>query len=154
MAYLSTCKMTFQSTPPHGGRLQPNLLAQPLHLFQSTPPHGGRRFYGEWLVPHTLFQSTPPHGGRLRVVQGQEEKGVVSIHAPAWGATTVRLPRAAVDRMFQSTPPHGGRHKGNRWSMLFNTFQSTPPHGGRPPMDDGLFGSLVVSIHAPAWGAT
>ena len=58
----------FQSTPPHGGRLQ---KAAPRHTpspkFQSTPPHGGRPSAAA--LPRRFrwsFQSTPPHGGRPR----------------------------------------------------------------------------------------
>ena len=56
---------------------------------------------------------------------------VVSIHAPAWGATGARLEKLAARKQFQSTPPRGGRRK-------TLTQRRTNP----------------VSIHAPAWGAT
>ena len=55
----------------------------------------------------------------------------VSIHAPAWGATT----RTSCKRFPRS-------------------FQSTPPHGGRPLRNHGKRRPVAVSIHAPAWGAT
>ena len=32
----------FQSTPPHGGRLDPVPVDFSISVFQSTPPHGGR----------------------------------------------------------------------------------------------------------------
>ena len=35
----------------------------------------------------TEFQSTLPHGERPKEVQKRREAGLVSIHAPAWGAT-------------------------------------------------------------------
>ena len=34
--------MRFQSTPPHGGRLEKMERLLAMHEFQSTPPHGGR----------------------------------------------------------------------------------------------------------------
>ncbi len=64
----------------------------------------------------------PPHPGATRV----------SIHAPAWGATTMR--RASAGRPA--------------------SFQSTLPHGERPPVARTLRTLKEVSIHAPAWGAT
>ena len=78
---------------------------------------------------------------------------LVSIHAPAWGATGYRLtlslrlrgfnprPRMGGDAVgrgrfkevfaFQSTPPHGGRHHAPAATPCVLKFQSTPPHGGR-----------------------
>ena len=73
----------------------------------------------------------------------------VSIHAPAWGATGCDASTAE----FQSTLPRGERpprpvrhrHAG---------FQSTLPRGERPQPRPPLYARKVVSIHAPAWGAT
>ena len=62
---------------------------------------------------------------------GQTLDGLVSIHAPARGATKVDLPlqRAA---WFQSTPPRGGRRLAANTFYCVRLFQSTPPRGGRP----------------------
>ena len=100
------------------------------------------------------FQSTRPHGARHQSVAMTYIGCKVSIHAPAWGATTVIL---HVDRsilpfqstrphgarlsdeaptgqvsMFQSTRPHGARQKRNAAMPTGNEFQSTRPHGARP----------------------
>ena len=56
---------------------------------------------------------------------------VVSIHAPAWGATTLLRP-SIPPVMFQSTHPRGVRQ----------TYHGLSEYRDR------------VSIHAPAWGAT
>ena len=56
---------------------------------------------------------------------------MVSIHAPAWGATIDVVPITLT--LFQSTLPHGERHDSRR------NYVRT---------------ALPVSIHAPAWGAT
>ena len=54
----------------------------------------------------------------------------VSIHVPAWGATTeflaMRLPT-----MFQSTFPRGERHTANHGCLFWEMFQSTLPRGER-----------------------
>ena len=77
----------------------------------------------------------------------------VSIHVPAWGATTeflaMRLPT-----MFQSTFPRGERHTANHGCLFWEMFQSTLPRGERPCVIFLLDIGVVVSIHAPAWGAT
>ncbi len=111
-------------------------------------------FLFEW------FQSTPPHGGRP-VQDGRNPRtSMVSIHAPAWGATGVQVPLAAPlfrfqstpphggrrwdyaksisDKEFQSTPPHGGRRKTPSFKIAFGEFQSTPPHGGRLHADNSM----------------
>ncbi len=100
-------------------------------LFQSTPPHGGRHLKGIFKYVAMVFQSTPPHGGRRQVVT-RMHPGMVSIHAPAWGATALWLTSLSVIPSFQSTPPHGGRHARGRQAGA----------------------GAGVSIHAPAWGAT
>ena len=63
---------------------------------------------------------------------GLFDDGDISIHAPAWGATTVTRAVGAVGDVFQSTLPHGER---------------PPTRAKEPTMFD-------ISIHAPAWGAT
>ena len=55
-----------------------------------------------------MFQSTPPHGGRHQVPLIGNVSSLVSIHAPAWGATPISV-LDPVTGSFQSTPPHGGR---------------------------------------------
>ena len=103
-------------------------------------------------------------------------KDVVSIHAPAWGATwQTRGSRNQSE--FQSTRPRGARHSTSLSicspSFCFNprarvgrdrpasprinlhwVFQSTRPRGARRVDDLCLSQHLRVSIHAPAWGAT
>jgi len=78
--------------------------------------------------------------------------GAVSIHAPAWGATTpavAMLPFA----LFQSTRPRGARP----WTPAFRSaLTSFNPRArvGRDVRASSCVLSCGVSIHAPAWGAT
>ena len=78
---------------------------------------------------------------------------VVSIHAPAWGATQLDSVYPGM-RVFQSTLPRGERPTKAVRQVLDNLFQSTLPRGERrcPALPALLIPS--VSIHAPAWGAT
>ena len=77
------------------------------------------------------FQSTRPHGARHLEEQSRLIMVLVSIHAPAWGATYT-IDQIEISCLFQSTRPHGARH----------------------PNPDRLSDRPPVSIHAPAWGAT
>ncbi len=120
------------------------------------------------------FQSTLPHGERLgrisdaRIYNSFNPRSrmgsdilalmdwigpVVSIHAPAWGATRLRV-RSSNDSLFQSTLPHGERRKKATMAIITPMFQSTLPHGERHDQVDAAGGAFRVSIHAPAWGAT
>ena len=77
---------------------------------------------------------------------------IVSIHAPAWGATfqTDQDPYA---HQFQSTPPHGGRQKSPFKRFQELSFNPRPRMGG-DIISIPLSQVNTVSIHAPAWGAT
>ena len=76
--------------------------------FQSTPPRRGRPCRLRLLNPKYRFNPRPREGGDS--FKGYSTSVlIVSIHAPAKGATTI-----AAD------------------SFPVNTFQSTPPRRGRP----------------------
>ena len=99
-----------------------------------------------------VFQSTHPHGVRPKASRFSMLCEYVSIHAPARGATFVRFALSALV-MFQSTHPHGVRHclflcpcKKSRFNPRTRTGCDGLQTGER------FFG--VVSIHAPARGAT
>ena len=80
-------------------------------------------------------------------------KGCISIHAPARGATISTNPRFNVIR-FQSTLPRGERHILVKIVSLNDRFQSTLPRGERPELVLREEGPRIISIHAPARGAT
>ena len=56
---------------------------------------------------------------------------MISIHAPAWGATIGFFPMISCE-----------------------AFQSTRPRGARRPQQQTPQRAKQISIHAPAWGAT
>ena len=78
---------------------------------------------------------------------------LVSIHAPAWGATG----RRSLCRGHRSVLTHAPT-RGATWdwslSSLAHQFQPTLPHGERLLTHDATLRAKIVSIHAPAWGAT
>ncbi len=77
----------FQSTPPHGGRLQRMKQPGPVFCFNPRPRMGGDASFCAASCVLPWFQSTPPHGGRLGHGNWLDWLDMVSIHAPAWGAT-------------------------------------------------------------------
>ena len=121
------------------------------------------------------FQSTRPRGARRLADRDAAPDGAVSIHAPAWGATSA-FTASSLSASFQSTRPRGARRAGigeavNRYRFnprarvgrdcktsvgMPNTlsFQSTRPRGARLSSSLSSWRRMCVSIHAPAWGAT
>ena len=78
----------------------------------------------------------------------------VSIHAPAWGATPSSMALMASATVFQSTHPRGVRQGSTSGFPNGGKFQSTHPRGVRLILELLPFQLFIVSIHAPAWGAT
>ena len=120
----------FQSTLPRGER-QLMLCLIFLYLkFQSTLPRGERRNNGNF---RTIYQCFNP---RSRVGSDVSASKVcytasVSIHAPAWGATTI-----------------GGMRRSFIFSFNPRSRVGSDHYNEKHNADE------VVSIHAPAWGAT
>ena len=129
-----------------------------------------------FLVVARVSIHAPAWGATRRACLQSMQGGSVSIHAPAWGATLWKRPRNGAmnpfqsthprgvrllpwrkprrPKMFQSTHPRGVRRESVPYALPAHVFQSTHPRGVRPqPVGGGGIGA-VVSIHAPAWGAT
>ena len=100
-------------------------------LFQSTRPRGARPVYTHILLFLCLFQSTRPRGAR------HEE------------LTMLTMPRK-----FQSTRPRGARHAKCVFPVPVPACFNPRAREGRDVLDMDLFQDAVVSIHAPARGAT
>ena len=122
------------------------------------------------------FQSTLPQGERHVPAFPLGDLRIISIHAPARGATGTVLPPITL-WTFQSTLPQGERHttgsstaasaaisihapaRGATLQPLTShlyqgIFQSTLPQGERPSHFHCFTASCGISIHAPARGAT
>ena len=79
---------------------------------------------------------------------------LVSIHAPAWGATKQKIRLFEKNKSFNPRA-RMGRDKGFLAGGFKGiTFQSTRPHGARRILQIRCKETVNVSIHAPAWGAT
>ena len=99
--------------------------------FQSTPPHGGRHSVSRWSTPCDIVSiHAPARGATGHVCHGPGHRDV-SIHAPARGATTL------AGFLF------------NRWMVSIHA-----PARGATRRDSEIRHPRSVSIHAPARGAT
>jgi len=121
----------FRSTPPRGGRPPPYTGDLTILMFRSTPPRGGRRQHSLRSFCQDLVSiHAPARGATLRIrVHLQHTR--VSIHAPAWGATAASSALLSFIASFDPRPRAGGDF-------------DQPVNLGR----------IQVSIHAPARGAT
>ena len=143
----------FQSTHPHGVRLPyvgvhprwssfnprtrtgcdsrsvSSVVTQP--MFQSTHPHGVRRLTSHIWAFSTTFQSTHPHGVRLYILGGHEVVFLVSIHAPARGATKTTSATIRVRLRFNPRTRTGCDVSFAAAAVNASVFQSTHPHGVR-----------------------
>ena len=104
--------------------------------------------------PTKSFQSTHPRGVRPPKCLPVPFQHRVSIHAPAWGATLTYQYVAGYVTKFQSTHPRGVRRRKSSIARKSERFQSTHPRGVRPSKGVRSKWDSLVSIHAPAWGAT
>ena len=144
----------FQSTLPHGERRRIRLPPHQPLTFQSTLPHGERRA-STCATPRPAWHFNPRSrmGSDHPVLLQFDAENAISIHAPAWGATSALAPGMAY-LIFQSTLPHGERQGGGGGKTARIRFQSTLPHGERRSHTNLQSSSEHISIHAPAWGAT
>jgi len=120
----------FQFTRPRGARRGPAHRAACASRFNSRARVGR-----DWLEPaaliHDVVSIHAPAWGATRRALAARAGDRVSIHAPAWGATRARDARTRSDGCFNSRA-----REGRDSCLLVSGFQSS------------------VSIHAPAWGAT
>jgi len=141
----------FQSTRPYGARLLRRQRWSISCAFQSTRPYGARRLPGKAMSCTRPFQSTRPYGARRqswapcprrtgfnpRARMGRDlvgaipvRWGIVSIHAPVWGATRRSADAPSVDPVSIHAPVWGAT-SGMRKGELCGLFQSTRPYGAR-----------------------
>ena len=99
------------------------------------------------------FQSTHPRGVRLRVlVRAYSIQPFQSTHPR--GVRRIPCEVYPADWKFQSTHPRGVRPSTTGDDLELFGFQSTHPRGVRLLNQFLYFYIKIVSIHAPAWGAT
>ena len=113
----------------------------------------GHDFGGRFATSGLEISIRAPAWGATSEAQRRALPERVSIRAPAWGATCI-VWMASTMLSFQSTRPRGARHISPSADLTGSVFQSTCPRGARRDEAGVLQHESLVSIHAPAWGAT
>ncbi len=120
-------------------------------MFQSTPPRGGRPATTS-MKPATMCFNPRPRVGGDQSRPDDLKPVLVSIHAPAWGATQLRCRCAHAEGVSIHAPAWGATHLGNSHPRKV-CFNPRPRVGGDTRPSERPV-RPTVSIHAPAWGAT
>ena len=102
--------------------------------------------------PH-LISIHAPAGGATPTPEEIAKWRAISIHAPAGGATPVG-PSRFLAYIFQFTPLREGRPTDQLKAKQQELFQFTPLREGRHARGSDGTVACVISIHAPAGGAT
>jgi len=110
------------SVPPEGG-------------FQFARPRGARRQASRSDTPDASFQFARPRGARRNKVMHMDRR-LVSIRAPAWGATA-NFMRLAAERQFQFARPRGARLLTIDGATKVVEFQFARPRGARRTVQVG-----------------
>ena len=143
----------FQFTLPRGERLAGAHFVDWETQFQFTLPRGERPAERYPTVNELAFQFTLPRGERRMTRARYWALRLVSIHAPAGGATQLlHLDDRGAEVSIHA--PAGGATVMTAEGGSPVVFQFTLPRGERPFNADLLYPFLCVSIHAPAGGAT
>ena len=102
-----------------------------------------------------LFQSTHPRGVRPHQGARPPASGIVSIHAPAWGATSHQDGhQPEPDPVSIHAPAWGATRQYEIKLGIPRKVSIHAPAWGATVMNDTVQALIAVSIHAPAWGAT
>ncbi len=131
LMYMCRANFWFQSTLPRGERhLIHHRDSCSCNSFNPRSRAGSDFLFATRCIIHIGFQSTLPRGERRAALLKSFTVANVSIHAPARGATLLKL-RSVGIMLFQSTLPRGERRSRPSMDMTICWFQSTLPRGER-----------------------
>ena len=122
-------------------------------MFQSTHPHGVRLDYSSKVYGTFVVSIHAPAWGATSSIIHLFGHLFVSIHAPAWGATHLKT-LSQLKSVFQSTHPHGVRLSSILSNLTKMSFNPRTRMGCDVRNGKKWAFATSVSIHAPAWGAT
>ena len=105
--------------------------------FNPRSREGSDRGRFQVILLFSQFQSTLPRRERLLSNPDAVNPSVISIHAPAKGATTPLKPKE-LSCLFQSTLPRRERRLDMRYTLFFSIFQSTLPRRERQNAEKAL----------------
>ena len=170
--------MGFQSTHPRGVRPGWSWLGiMPWDVSIHAPAWGATFWAMFCSAPYPMFQSTHPRGVRRRRCLCYGYRGPCFNPRTRVGCDRADILPVKARPGFQSTHPRGVRLADDTVRALIAEFQSTHPRGVRPGPETSAFTLSasfnprtrvgcdllrvyqhtryrLVSIHAPAWGAT
>ena len=124
-----------------------------IHSFQSTLPRRERRTSRCNSSVGPQFQSTLPRRERRNASTWTYPRKHISIHAPAKGATAF-LVTPSLKTIFQSTLPRRERHGGGVKKFTIKRDFNPRSREGSDRVSLLYLPSNLISIHAPAKGAT
>jgi len=122
--------------------------------FQSTPPRGGRRFVTMEEILALEVSIHAPAWGATSMLATRGRVRIVSIHAPAWGATRGVRRGGRSSAVSIHAPAWGATRRRRSATALSHSFNPRPRVGGDTADRRVAEQVARVSIHAPAWGAT
>ena len=100
------------------------------------------------------FQSTHPHGVRHNATATLRAVRKISIHAPAWGATRPSWTPRQRSQNFNPRTRMGCDQSIICTSAISSYFNPRTRMGCDKNLMDEKEAGSIISIHAPAWGAT
>src|SRR5690606_30025273 len=119
----------FNPRPRVGG--DPRHGERPLRLHRFNPrPRVGGDSTARSIAARGLVSIHAPAWGATARFPLRLAQLTVSIHAPAWGATSCGYTSFPVVLTFQSTPPRGGRRLGRAFAKTNSRFNPRPRVGG------------------------
>ena len=116
-------------------------------------PANGATGHKSFVSTASSFQSTLRRTERRKISRNREVRTTISIHAPTNGATSVNNFSDGINR-FQSTLRRTERLQCIPVSFSYSSFQSTLRRTERPQLLCKIKLFTIISIHAPANGAT
>ena len=150
----SFSNLYFNSRPCGRGFVRSVHPAAPYNLFQFTPLREG--LPGVLRDPHVSVPISihAPAGGASTGGVSRYTCLLISIHAPAGGASASVIAKYFWFHHFNSRPCGRGFRDGIAYGKSPPQFQFTPLREGLPGIQGITAGLLLISIHAPAGGAS
>ncbi len=122
--------------------------------FQSTLPRGERQIIMQRNMVSSDFNPRSREGSDARTAISDRFGLIISIHAPARGATLIMRAMTQVQPISIHAPARGATRPRYNYVRCNSVFQSTLPRGERHWAGNQVMSIVNISIHAPARGAT
>ena len=145
--------LSFNPRARMGRDLTSALQRHPHRRFQSTRPHGARHRARPRLTVRPCFNPRARMGRDVRDYLGAGHFVTVSIHAPAWGATESAFFTFFICSCFN---PRARMGRDGMTCLISKRKACFNPRARMGRDASYCVGACtrIVSIHAPAWGAT